>query len=513
MKDQEDHFTHQNLGDFYYRKYDYDNAIKSYKKAIKLNPNNFIRYKNLGHCYYEKKEFDNAIEAYKEAIIQDLDELDFSEYYTFFDLHYEKKEFSHVISPHLLSQVFAASKKPDNLLVHLNLGHCYREKKECDNVAKSYKKAIEIIGNSWTHYNFTEWYYSIAECYRDQTQYNQAIEYYKEAIEIKSDHFWAHYNLAKCYHKKNEFESAIASYETASILNPDNFLVHINLGHCYREKKEGDNAIKSYKKSIEIKSDHFWAHYNLAECYHEKNEFESAIASYETASILNPDNFLVHINLGHCYRGKNEFDKAIILYAKAISLNPNSLWTHNLTEIPMLEDKGIYQTIIAPYKNENQKIRESFDIDQSLRIAKLNTANSNSPQNISNWKIIHMAAWQVDKSTIKSLIHENVKLIAADDGWTPLHALIASPYTLEEEINEIASMFCNNGLDINAKTNEGDTVLHLAVNLNSIKRSIFLISKNSLLTYALNSKDRTPVMLAEETGNAELLFELYKGNI
>lgn len=56
------------LGDSYYNKKDYDNAIKAYQKVIELNPENYKAYYDLGLSYGKKEEYDNAIEAYQKVI-------------------------------------------------------------------------------------------------------------------------------------------------------------------------------------------------------------------------------------------------------------------------------------------------------------------------------------------------------------------------------------------------------------------------------------------------------------
>ncbi len=46
----------------------YDEAIKNYKKAIAIDPEDEVLYYNLARAYYEKKEYDEAIKNLKKAL-------------------------------------------------------------------------------------------------------------------------------------------------------------------------------------------------------------------------------------------------------------------------------------------------------------------------------------------------------------------------------------------------------------------------------------------------------------
>lgn len=60
--------NHNNLGDYYGRRGEYEKAIEEFKKAIELQPNYGDAYHNLGNTYQQIGKIDMAIENYQKAL-------------------------------------------------------------------------------------------------------------------------------------------------------------------------------------------------------------------------------------------------------------------------------------------------------------------------------------------------------------------------------------------------------------------------------------------------------------
>ena len=98
------HFARNNLGLAYYNKGEYQKAIDSYLKALKISPSYSICYCNLGLVYETIKRWEAAIDAYKKAI----------SYY------------------------------PGYAAAHLSLGKCYLRLGQNSEAAKELKRTIEV---------------------------------------------------------------------------------------------------------------------------------------------------------------------------------------------------------------------------------------------------------------------------------------------------------------------------------------------------------------------------------
>ncbi|MFC1621734.1 tetratricopeptide repeat protein [Candidatus Omnitrophota bacterium] len=63
-----DYIAYNNIGIIYKMKGDFEKAEEKYKKALGINPNYHLAYNNLGNIYLETARYDEAIECYKKAI-------------------------------------------------------------------------------------------------------------------------------------------------------------------------------------------------------------------------------------------------------------------------------------------------------------------------------------------------------------------------------------------------------------------------------------------------------------
>lgn len=60
--------VHYNQGYDYYKKGEYDKAIKELDSSLKFDPNNENAYYGLGNCYYRKQVYEKALDGYNKAI-------------------------------------------------------------------------------------------------------------------------------------------------------------------------------------------------------------------------------------------------------------------------------------------------------------------------------------------------------------------------------------------------------------------------------------------------------------
>ena len=156
----------------------YDEAIRCYKEAIELNPNNAIAYYNLGVAYsLGLQYYDEAIKCYNKAIELNLNDA---------DLYY-------------------------------NLGFAYSVGMEdYDAAIECYNKAIEL------NFNDADAYFDLGDAYLEGNQdYDNAIKYYKKAIELNPNYADAYNNLGNVYIELGNEEEAIKYFKEAADLGDE----------------------------------------------------------------------------------------------------------------------------------------------------------------------------------------------------------------------------------------------------------------------------------------------------
>ena len=155
-----------NLGLAYGNAGQYEEAIASYKEALRIKPDDADAHYNLGVTYGESGQYEEAIASYKEAL----------------------------------------RIKPDDADAHYNLGYAYRKLGQYEEAIASFKKSIRIKPDD------ANAHYSLGLAYDESGQYEEAIASYKEVLRIKPDDADAHFFLVLAYVNAGQYEEAIASY-------------------------------------------------------------------------------------------------------------------------------------------------------------------------------------------------------------------------------------------------------------------------------------------------------------
>jgi tetratricopeptide (TPR) repeat protein len=267
-----------NLGNAYYNKGLYKEAIREYKRAVFLFPDWEKPYNNLGNVYAFQRLYTEAIEKYKESI---------------------------KINPN-----FAKA--------YNNLGNAYNQLGLYDKAITVYKKALEIRPD------FPEFQYNLALAYKNQGIYDKAIKAYKRVLKMEPNFGRVYYHLGLVYKHKGFDEKAISAYKKMIIHKPNFINTYINLSILYLDKKLYDHVIDLLKKALELKLGAWEVHNNLGVAYLRKNQFLNAMDEFQKAIRINPDIHEIYYNMACLYSLNGETNKAIKFIKKAIEKGFNN---------------------------------------------------------------------------------------------------------------------------------------------------------------------------------------------
>ncbi len=220
---------------------DREGALRSYRKAVELNPRNIAAYNAMGGVYNDLGEHSKAIECYQ-TILQSIDS-------------------SHVPS-------------------YNNIGVAY-----CD--MGDYRQAIswieKAISMDWSELGWdrkAQAYVNLGKSYQGVKDYPAALEQFRKAMEISPNNVIAYGGLGRCYYEMEEYRTAVKYLEKAISLHTKESVDYVNLGHSYNELEEYSKAKEAFLKALKLDNENADAYDGLGTAYRNMGEKERAIDCY-----------------------------------------------------------------------------------------------------------------------------------------------------------------------------------------------------------------------------------------
>src|SRR6266545_222860 len=161
------------LGMVYYRQGREDEAAKTLKKAISLNPKDTCAYDQLGRMYYDLGQYTESIEAFRQEV-----EL-----------------------------------QPSSVAYHF-LGNGYYFTEKLEDALAAYQEAIRLTPN------YEEAYIELGKVYIRLGCHADAIDSYQHALKLQPDDVIAHVGLGFTQFKQGNKDAAMRQYRILRELDP-----------------------------------------------------------------------------------------------------------------------------------------------------------------------------------------------------------------------------------------------------------------------------------------------------
>ena len=196
------------LGEAYLQQGNFAGALKEFKKAEKINPNDHLLQYDLGLLYALRERYDEAIVHYKKALE--------------------------------LSPTYGAAMN--------SLGNAYAGKKEWDQAIFYYRKVINDILYATPHFAYT----GLGNAYYYKGDLQRSEKNYLQALKIKPDFVRALQGISETYIAMGRVPEAVEKLEKAVRLYPESAPLHFQLARAYQQALEFEKAYRSYQKVIEL---------------------------------------------------------------------------------------------------------------------------------------------------------------------------------------------------------------------------------------------------------------------
>ena len=194
------------IGASYAGKNDHENAIKFFKKAIKIDNNNPEIFNNLGKSLIAAKFYDEAIECFQNSIM--LDNKNFDTYF--------------------------------------NLGIIYFDLGNYSDALKNYNSAIRLNNK------IDKIHYNIAITQSKMGNNKDSVKFFLETLELNPKHIKALNNLGLQYLNDNDYDLALYYLNRAIQLDTSYAKAYNNLGALYLQKKDYNLALRYFEKAFDL---------------------------------------------------------------------------------------------------------------------------------------------------------------------------------------------------------------------------------------------------------------------
>jgi tetratricopeptide (TPR) repeat protein len=269
--------AYSNLGSFMSARGDIDEAIRDFRKALELQPDQSKDHNNLGKALLQKDRMSEAMEEFQTALRISPNDPDTEN--NIGAAYLQQGDVDEAIS-HLRA---AVQKWPVHADAYINLGNAFLQKRDIDAAIEAYSTTLGL------QFDHAESHYSIANAFRQKGQVDDAILHYRLALGLRPDYADAHNNLANAFRQQGRIEEAIREYEAALKSNPGLVPAQNNLAWLLAtaadpKLRNGGKAVELAEQAVLATDGHnpIFLH-TLAAAYAENRDFTKAIAAANDA--------------------------------------------------------------------------------------------------------------------------------------------------------------------------------------------------------------------------------------
>ena len=280
----------------------FEEAIKSYDRALSLRPDNAEVLYARGNALVALERPHDALEAYQRAI----------------------------------------RAKPDHAEALCNRGAVLAGLGRNDEALASYDRALAVAPG------FGEALSNRGNALKALGRLDEALSSYDRALKARPDDAQALFNRGVTLHELKRFDEALASYDRALAVRPDHAEALSNRGDALRGLGRLEDALASYDRALAMRPDYAEVLSNRGNVLKALRRFDDALASYDTALRLSPDNPATLSNRAVTLQALDRLDEALASCDRALALNASSIEALN-NRASVLQEQRCFDEALATY--------------------------------------------------------------------------------------------------------------------------------------------------------------------
>ena len=295
--------AHVDLGDYYMRMEEYDQAKEIYNTVITLDVQNLRAYEMLGFILLNEEKFEEAIEMYNKAI-----ELCSKDPNTYLALGWL---FSHMdkLDEARVQYMKTLELSPESGDAYCYLGYLLCREEKLEEAKLHFLKAIELGTQNKDVFVSLGWLYLMED------NYSEAKALFEKAIEVGVDspdpNGSSPYNaMGILFYMQNELEESRLWFEKAIELDPGEIENYTYLIYICNTLGEKEKVIEYTKKAYELDPENILALGSQAWDYYEHKDYDKAIKLNRKALSIDGRALWIEANLGLVLLHNNQFEEA-----------------------------------------------------------------------------------------------------------------------------------------------------------------------------------------------------------
>ncbi len=330
----------------YYRKKEYESALKDAQKVVEIDPNNYEGKSQLLKCLMETKDpqmLEKAIELSKSFANQpEATYLLGKAYYLSENFSEAAKILESTLPAYSGTQTYsmlafiysqklidndkfnlyaekAQKENPNGKNVQLLESYSYLNEKKYDLAIEGFKKYLEKNGDDVMVIS------NLAYCYEQTKQLLDAKSLRIKNTQIQPDNGKVFYQLANVCYKLNDYPASNVALIQCIKLSPNYYQAYLLKGVvslALQDYGTGKKDLEIALKNLPEKAGDIYP--NLAFAAAKLGDLNDALPYLAEWEKLDPKNGLVFYTRGNLYAGKGNYDKALANYSTAIELDPNN---------------------------------------------------------------------------------------------------------------------------------------------------------------------------------------------
>ncbi len=276
---------------------DLNNAINSFKEALRLDPSLYGAWQDLGLALIKQQKWVEAIDALAELTRRQADSVEAAYFHALALFNAGRvPEAETEVRRALRLDVGAAA-------AHTLLGIILASRRGHDaEASEALNQAIALDPNSF------DGHFYLGRVAYAQQDYPAAAKALKVAIRLNPKHAEARFFLGTVLEAAGETAAALVEYDELCRIDPQSAIGQVGLGALLVKQGKTDDAIVTLKRAVSINPRIFEAHWAMGRALLLADRFAEAVEALTAAVALEPSRSDAHYQLGLALKrvGRNE---------------------------------------------------------------------------------------------------------------------------------------------------------------------------------------------------------------